>query len=243
MKKILIILTLLAFPLKNSASPSYETFLKGNEAYKKNNFEEALRLYESIPNPAPHVHYNMGNAHYKLHNYGKALLQWRRAEEHWGLFNRQDVASNIALVRKELGGLEHKEQSAFASLTGTLRCLLNSIPLRDVQLSILIIAFLLLLFRRFYHYKFKLVFILFFFGKLVLLGNVLILKYSLSVTRYGVVTSQNASLYSGPSETYTNLGTIPQAYEVVIKKESDDYFKIQTRGKIAWASKQDVTEI
>ena len=74
-------------------------------------------------------------------------------------------------------------------------------------------------------------------------GSALALRYSLSAARYGIVTSQKAILYSGPSTTYAHLGSITQAYEVIIKKESNDYFKIQTHDTIAWASKQDLTEI
>lgn len=55
---------------------------QGNDAYAQGRFEDAARAYEAIPGYGirdPRVHYNLGNALFKLGRLGPAILQYERA--------------------------------------------------------------------------------------------------------------------------------------------------------------------
>src|SRR3972149_12130830 len=83
-----------------------ETFLQANKAYKEGKFQDALVLYKKIPVKESGLYYNMGNAFYKLGQYGKALLYWRRAERLWGIGDKSELVYNIALLKKQVFGKE-----------------------------------------------------------------------------------------------------------------------------------------
>ena len=73
-----------------------------NEEYKTGNFEDSLRLYESLLSSTglrgADIYYNIGNARFKLHNYGKAIVSYRRALR---LAPRdQDIVANLSFVRR-----------------------------------------------------------------------------------------------------------------------------------------------
>ena len=57
-------------------------FQKGNEAYQKGNYEEAVSSYKQILKmgyESPELYYNLGNSYYKLHKIGPAVLYYNRA--------------------------------------------------------------------------------------------------------------------------------------------------------------------
>lgn len=78
-----------------------DVFDIANEEYKAGNFEDAVRLYQGLlAGPGPKnadMHYNLGNAYYKLHEYGKAIASYRRALR---LAPRdEDIHANLRHVR------------------------------------------------------------------------------------------------------------------------------------------------
>lgn len=113
------LLTLLAFrllpasPLDAFAADTADTamvpaqhindvFDVANEEYKAGNFEGAVRLYEGLLSGsgmrAVDIWYNLGNAYFKLHNYGRAIASYRRALR---LAPRdQDIIANLNYVRE-----------------------------------------------------------------------------------------------------------------------------------------------
>lgn len=57
-------------------------FQKGNDAYKKGNYQEAVQLYESIlkeKKESAEVYFNLGNAYYKLHKVAPAIYNYEKA--------------------------------------------------------------------------------------------------------------------------------------------------------------------
>lgn len=57
-------------------------FDKGNEYYRKNNFEEAVKSYEAVlkeGNQSVGLYYNLGNAYYKLHKIAPAIYYYEKA--------------------------------------------------------------------------------------------------------------------------------------------------------------------
>jgi len=72
-----------------------------NEEYKAGNFEDAVRLYQGLlSGPGPKtadIHYNLGNAYFKLHEYGRAIAAYRRALR--VAPRDQDIQANLRYVR------------------------------------------------------------------------------------------------------------------------------------------------
>ena len=59
-----------------------QTLQSAAEAYSKENYKEAVQIYESLSDSvgvSPELYYNLGNSYYKLKNYPKAVLNYERA--------------------------------------------------------------------------------------------------------------------------------------------------------------------
>ena len=77
-------------------------FDMANEEYKDGSYENAITLYEGLLSSpgikAADIHYNIGNAAFKLDNYGGAISSYRRALR---LAPRnQDIVANLEFVRE-----------------------------------------------------------------------------------------------------------------------------------------------
>jgi len=223
-----------------------ENFLKANQFYKEGKFEEALKLYEKIPNPAPQVNYNLGNCAYKLDKHGYALLYWKRAEKDWGLFDRTELLDNISLLKRTLIKTD-KPRSEIFRFFGKLKSysvsLIRSAPLFMIQILFLLLWLFLFLYLRYLYKRGKKVLIAILFCLIALLGTILVIRYSLDYRNFGVVVSKRATLLSGPGNNFQELGILPEASEVVIQKTSDGFLKIKVNKQIGWTSKKDVEEI
>lgn len=74
-------------------------FGKGNEAYINENYTESINQYESIVASgfeSGALHYNLGNAYYRLGHIGKSILNYERALK-W-LPNDENVIINLKLA-------------------------------------------------------------------------------------------------------------------------------------------------
>lgn len=77
-KFLYILFTLLAVQPGFAQNP----FAKGNEAYKKGKYEEAVQQYESIlaqKKESAEVYFNLGNAYYKMNKVAPAIYNYEKA--------------------------------------------------------------------------------------------------------------------------------------------------------------------
>lgn len=85
MKHIIICLILLLAGggVTNAKSP--QTLIKdANQAYKNENYRQAITLYDSVLNSGFHsaeLYYNLGNAHFKRNELAPAILYYERAKK------------------------------------------------------------------------------------------------------------------------------------------------------------------
>ena len=96
MKKTLVIL-LLFFQFSWAQS----AFEQGNALYLKENYEAAIKSYESILNTgkqSPEVYFNLGNCYYKLHKIAPAIFNYEKAL----LLNPNDeeIKTNLDFAKK-----------------------------------------------------------------------------------------------------------------------------------------------
>jgi len=245
MKRLLIFLFVMVSMVNAGALTDQELFVQANEFYKAGKCKEAQELYEKISDKSSRVYYNLGNCAYKQGKYGYALLNWRRAEADWGLFNRAELVRNIALVKKMVGGIESNAQQpeqqnpvqrlmlGLHGLKNATVSFIRSTPLLFLQILFLIVWFIIFAVSRFLYRKKQGMVILGLFFLLVSIGSALAVKYGLSMRQYGVILHKS-SLMSGPGEGYHALGEIAEAQEVVIQKQSADYCKVKVHGQIGW---------
>ena len=99
------------------------TFAKANQAYGEGRFEEAVAGYEDLVRSG-HWHanlfYDLGNAWFRLGNFGKAILNYERA---LALDPRHPEAdANLRLARDEARALELRKTPDRALSRAGLRC-------------------------------------------------------------------------------------------------------------------------
>jgi hypothetical protein len=240
----------------STAPHAQEQFFKANEFYKQGKYEEAYRGYLVVPSKSAFVHYNLGNCAYKLTRYGQALVHWRRAEMCWGIFNREDLLSNIELVKNKLGLSIQKDKKSknkegpgagiaylWQRINVFVESFIRSASLFFFQLLFLFVWLFLLIYIRYFH---KLHFNSIFFLLIFMCGSsvcLLISKYIILSKIYGIVVSGEVKLFSGPGKTYQELGKIREGQEGVIEKKSGDFYKVNMGEKSGWVNKDSVESL
>lgn len=82
------------------AQSATQLYTSANSLYKSNQFEQAATAYEKILMQGyrtPEVYYNLGNSYFKLHNNGKAILNFERAQKLAP--DDEDIAHNLKLAQ------------------------------------------------------------------------------------------------------------------------------------------------
>ena len=82
------------------AQSTTQLYTSANSLYKNKQFEQATVAYEKILMQGyrtPEVYYNLGNSYFKLHNNGKAILNFERAQKLAP--DDEDIAHNLKLAQ------------------------------------------------------------------------------------------------------------------------------------------------
>jgi tetratricopeptide (TPR) repeat protein len=93
-----------AGPARGAQNPE---FAKANQAYSEGRFQEAVDGYQNLARSgqlSANLFYDLGNAWFRLRNFGEAILNYERAlalDPH-----HPEAAANLALVRDEARALE-----------------------------------------------------------------------------------------------------------------------------------------
>ncbi|KKQ49748.1 MAG: hypothetical protein US69_C0002G0023 [candidate division TM6 bacterium GW2011_GWF2_38_10] len=249
MVRLLVVLCVsMLFPNMACATNYREIFFQANDLFKEGKYEEAYDLYEKIPNKSSHVHYNLGVCAYKLGKKGYALVHWRRAEKDWGFFNRAELINNIDLVLKKetpYDGNDTKTPGEFTkerlnNFSNKIVSAVRATPLLRLQLLFLflwIFAFVYL--RYWYRQRQKFLIVIVFFA-IIISGMLLVVRYNFDLRQHGVVVTNSVVLYSGPGDNYQKLTTLTETNQVLIKGESDGFYKVKQKGIIGWLDKKTV---
>jgi tetratricopeptide (TPR) repeat protein len=112
-KRFCLFVTAIAFSLAGGVSAADESvFAKANQAYSEARFQEAAEGYESLVQSgqwSANLFYDLGNAYYRVGNFGKAILNYERA---LALDPRHPEAdANLRLARDEARALELRKDS------------------------------------------------------------------------------------------------------------------------------------
>src|SRR3954465_16005286 len=114
MKKLVwLFFTAMAFSAAGRVSAADENvFARANQAYTEARFQEAAEAYENLVQSGQwnaNLFYDLGNAYYRLGNFGKAILNYERA---LALDPRHPEAdANLRLAREEARALEMRRDA------------------------------------------------------------------------------------------------------------------------------------
>ncbi len=217
-------------------------FQKGNELYQKGKYPEAAQAYEEILKmgyASPEVYYNLGNAYYKQHKIGLAVLNYNRALR---LAPRdEDIRHNLALVNlhvvdripaiPELFYVRYFR--AFQNLFGMNTWVALTLIFYILFILALILAFLIRRagWRRFFRKTAWAVGILF-----VVVAFTLGTKaWSRTHNVEGVILVPKVDVRSAPGQSGTIIFSLHEGVKVKVEQKNNNYLEIRLPdGKEGW---------
>ncbi len=239
-----IVLILLLLPLTGFGQALKQTFEQANAAYKAKNYALAATMYDDIIKKGivdANVFYNAGNAYFKNHELGKAILNYERAKR---LSNDDDIDVNLRIANiKTVDKIETLPQLAIItwwqkSSTFLPMTTLSWLLIASCWLLALSIAGYLLLSS-----EFKSLFIISAITS-VIIGLLLFALASTNRTvaneKYAIIIPSNISVKSAPDESGTDLFVLHEGVKVKLLKENEDWLNIRIAdGKVGWCKKND----
>lgn len=220
-----------------------DEFQKGNQAYQNAQYDEALKLYESLLKGttelgSSELYFNTANTYYKLRHIGQAIFYYKKA---LAISPRDaDIKYNLQYARsKTLDKIESSQ-----SLLGKVLFLSDSFSTKEAYLFLIFSATLLLIssltslhFRNEVTYWTQRLFVGAFIISLFIAGGLWV-KFS----NYGVVTSENIKVFSAPGKDNVILFRLNEGteFEVTEKLGSDWTQILLSDGKKGWVQNADV---
>lgn len=223
-----------------------EHFYKGNIAYEKGDYKEAVKEYEDFLGKgveSGNIYYNLGNSYYKLGNIGRSILYYEKA--HRLMPNDADTAANLSFVRTNI---EDKPEEQYRPwLLRRLDFFFSGISLDGLtQLCFLFFwlalaagtVFLLIKDRWIGGWKLG-----------TTLGAIFIILFSILLMRlvcfegvdYAIVTDKEVEARYGPTEGDAAAFTLHEGSKVRVDNRTQDWLQVQfSAGKAGWVRKSAV---
>jgi hypothetical protein len=209
--------------LAKSSATASEAMRTANQLYEAGQFAQATQAYEQLVAQGytdGALFYNLGNAYFKQDDLGRAIVNYRRAQQ---LAPRdKDIKANLALARAQaVDQLEIAESGGLASqLGGAVQGLLTLNELAMLTLGAwLMLVFLFILhgsvkagssWRKSLRYALTVAAVVFAVGVLAL-GSYLYVDRDLSA---GVIVTAEVDVTSGPGTQYVTAFTLHSGAEV-----------------------------
>lgn len=218
---------------------SADVFLQANERYKNAAYDSAVSLYEQLLLTEKSnyvIHYNLGNAYYKLNKPGKAILHYERALQLQP--DDEEVLHNLEVARKQtVDKLRPVPQLAIVKGWHSLLATFNSYGWGITALILIWGGFLcwavylLVISNKYVR----------FIGSLLMLASLVplllgVLKYQREhASGYGILTTSNAYVKSAPDENASNLFIIHEGIKVKMLDQVRPWIKVRLEdGKTGW---------
>jgi tetratricopeptide (TPR) repeat protein len=222
-----------------------------NSAYAKNDYNKAIRLYESIIAKgveAPEIYFNLGNAYYKANNLAFAILNYERAVK----LNpdNEDFNFNLKLANQKI---EDKISTApELYLTQWKNGLVNLLTEKGwSELCILFIILSLIFFAIYVSVqKRSLKQLGFFCGTILIFSSIITFfiaqhKYYLTINSdTAIITSAAITVTGSPSEKGIKLFILHEGAKVNIVQEDAGWVEIKiANGNVGWINKSELQKI
>jgi tetratricopeptide (TPR) repeat protein len=239
---LLITFSLFQVTIDNADDLSQEA----ETAYTKGDYREAAKLYQQMIDSGvrkAEVYFNLGNADYQLHDLGRALVNYRRAEQF--IPRDEDLRLNIARVRAQrvdapnayvaVGDQIAEWESAWLSNLEAGRIVLF---LWWISCGCFIAYFLIPYHRKWARWGAIVSLIV-----LVFIGIVTGIRVIVDNT-YAVIISSTASVLTGPDTKYMQIFELHAAGEVRIMERRNDWVRVQLPDlQEGWVKSDSIEEI
>lgn len=237
-----MIVCLLALQVR--AEDAKQIFMQANEAYRQNNFTQAISLYEKLvaqKDNSGTVYYNLANAYFKSGNLGKAILNYERAER-LSPFD-EDIHHNLEYARKKTIDQFQEQVVISERFFGVL----SAFTWKILALVLMWSGVGLLLL---YWFSDKWKFTGAYTGTTCLIFALITLWFGHeqgvieNKCHFRVVTSEQAYAKSAPDNSSTDLFLIHEGTKVQVFDEVGSYMKIRIAdGRVGWMQKDETTKI
>lgn len=242
---------ILALLITSAVFAQADLLQKGNELYTKDNFKEAIDVYNQLLMTnleSPEVYFNLGNAYYKTKQYPQAILNYERAklispEDEDIAFNLQIANQHVVDAIQELPGI---------FIVRWWNSLVNS-QTTDTWAVISIISFLFFL---------TLAGLYFFarsgnmrriaFWSAFILITISMFSWSFAAQQknrlvnhtYAIVMQPTVTVKSSPSEKGTNLFVVHEGLKVKITDKLGDWLEVRLAdGNKGWIMTESIERI
>ncbi len=214
-------------------------YSQGVAAYENENFPQAIQFFESCESEGVEswvLFYNLGNAWYRNGSMGKAILNYEKSL----LLNpgEVDVLANLEFARALIK--DKQEETLFS--TSILDTWYRYMTLNTSFLVVLVVVgviflciALVMLFKGPARFAVYPVIIGSAFVLLIVSASIGFRLYQLNSLSHGVLTSETASVYSGPGKTFEVLFEIHEGTKFEIVEENDTWLSINLgNGKMGY---------
>ena len=249
MKKLILLLLMLSF---SAVEAQVDTFFEaGNEAYAEGDYQEALDQYNKIleaGKTSAALHYNLGNAHYKLNHIAPSIYHFEKALQLDP--GDQEIRNNLQFARKmAIDAIEEEGPGGFQGLldkaTGVFS--LTGWAWAGVTLMILFVMLILAYYfsRRSVVKRVFFIFGVIFFissGACVLIGF-LQLREQMEQD-YAIIFSEKVEVMAEPSGVSSEVLELHEGTKIRVTEDFQEWLEIELpNGTQGWIRKEDVKRL
>lgn len=246
MKNLLYLLLLL--PQIFLAQSGFE---KGNELYRKDQFQEAIQAYESVLNTnkqSAELYFNLGNAYYKLNEVAPAIYNFEKA-----LLlkpNDTDILNNLAFAQKmQIDEVKEMPEVGFGKILNNITSFRHYNSWAWVAVFG---SFFMVLFFIGYYFSYRTILKRTFFGGMFVSVLVLILAIFAAISeknnellfRPAIVFDEVLEVKAEPKSDAPNAFVLHEGTKVEVKEDLDNWRKIALPdGTDGWVVKKSIKEL
>jgi tetratricopeptide (TPR) repeat protein len=207
-------------------------FELGNEAYKADDFNKSIELYQAIlatDHESWELHFNLGNAYFKLGNTARAILHYEKAKKLNP--NQEDLLINLEMANlKTVDKVESKPELVISTYWDTL---LNTYTIDEWAENSIILSFAALIIMILFLYTRGLVKkIVFFTSLFVFLVSVIFFmlghqqKSLQTDQKYAIVFSPSVTVKGSPEDDGTKIFVIHEGTKLKVLGTESDWSRI-----------------
>jgi hypothetical protein len=242
---ILLLISVPVFAANNDAA----LWNNANQFYAQKSYDSAARIYETLLKTNEgnaQLHYNTGNAYYRLNKIGLAVLNYEKAA-HLEPSNKE-ISDNLLLAKSKVqGNMQETNPIFFVAWWNALNHAIDVDMWAILTLIVFLVVLSLLYFSRMKKGNFS------YAGRWISLSIVIwLLCGTMTWISYNefahpgkaVVISTNAVFLQTPQSSGKIIGSLPEGLVIEVLKKQDGFYNIELQnGKSGWIAATEIGEV